>query len=121
MYHLLDRVVINFGIDLVPLFPGVREKNVHWGGTVDMTVEESEGKNDFLSSLDREEEVQKQKSGNANGSGGDHEMLTTDKETFHLESQVSKTIIDCKVPDGRSKEGSKWCTMLRIGQKGSNE
>jgi len=66
----------------------VREKNVHWGGTVDMTVEESEGKNDFLNSLDQEEEVQKQKSGNTNGSAGDHEMLTTDKETFHLESQV---------------------------------
>ena len=109
MYHLLDGVVINFGIDLVPILTGVREKNAHWGGTVDMTLEESEGKNDFLNSLDQEEEVQKKKSGNTNGCSGDHEMPITDKETFHLESQVRKTINYCE--DVRTKKGSKWCAM----------
>ena len=67
----------------------VREKSVHWAGTVDMTVEENEDRNDFLSSLDQEEKESQQRiSGSTNGSSGDNEMQTVDKETFQLESQV---------------------------------
>ena len=67
----------------------VREKSVHWAGTVDMTLEESEGRNDFLSSLDQEEKESQQRiSGSTNKSSDDHRLQTVDKETFQLESQV---------------------------------